>query len=41
MSRFHPQSQSVIVDFFGVHDPEDEGTMLHRNIGKYSPFDTV
>jgi hypothetical protein len=41
MLRYEPQSQSVIVDFFGLHDPEDEGTMLHQNIGKYSPFGTV
>jgi len=39
MLRFHPQSQLVIVDFFGLH--EDESTMLHRKIGTYSPFDTV
>jgi len=41
MLHFHPQSQSVIADFFGLHDPEDEDNILHRNIGKYSPFGTV
>jgi hypothetical protein len=34
-------TESVIMDFFGLRDPEDEGTMLHRNTGKYSPFGTV
>jgi hypothetical protein len=38
MLGFHPQRQSVIVDFFGLHDPEEKGTILHRNVGKYSPL---
>jgi hypothetical protein len=41
MLHFHPQSKLVIVDYFGLHDPEDEDTMLRRNIGKYSPFGTM
>jgi hypothetical protein len=27
-----------IVDFFGLHDPEEEGTILYRNVGKYLPL---
>jgi len=42
MQCFHLQGQVVREEFlpsFGLRGPEDEGIMIHRNVGNCLPFD--